>query len=94
MQIKIKDSKDNQFYFTIVASNGEPIATSEMYTKKEKCHQTIALIIKECNSIEVGDYTQKRKTVIRKAQPEAVKKPKAGMKLEFDMSRISQTKVQ
>lgn len=67
MQIKIQDSANNQFYFTMVASNGETIATSEMYTRKEKCHQTIALIIKECNDIEVGDFC-KRKSPLRKAK--------------------------
>jgi uncharacterized protein YegP (UPF0339 family) len=33
-QLEIKKSKDGQFYFVLVAANGEPILTSETYTRR------------------------------------------------------------
>jgi uncharacterized protein YegP (UPF0339 family) len=33
----IKKSVDKQFYFVLVAENGETIATSEMYKRKLSC---------------------------------------------------------
>lgn len=44
MKIEINESKDNQFYFVIIAANGEPLATSEMYTSKQACKHTAFLI--------------------------------------------------
>ena len=31
---KTKKSKDDKFYFVIIAKNGEPLATSEMYESR------------------------------------------------------------
>ena len=55
MKIKIHKSSDDQFYFTIVASNGEPLATSETYTTKENCKHTAALIKNDAMMAEVID---------------------------------------
>ena len=43
-KVIIKKSKDKQYYFVVVASNGEPIATSEMYTRKSKCRKGITAL--------------------------------------------------
>lgn len=55
MKIKIKESKDNQFYFVIIASNGETLATSEMYTTKQSCKETAFSIKNSANLAEVHD---------------------------------------
>lgn len=50
MKILIHQSKDKQYYFTIVASNGRIIATSETYTQKVNCVKTakrFGLLIKD-----------------------------------------------
>lgn len=54
MKFIIKKSSDGQFYFVIVAKNGEPLATSEMYTRKAKAQHTIKLI----QSCEKGFYDE------------------------------------
>ena len=36
--IKIKKSKNGQYYFTVHAKNGAVLVTSEMYTRKFKCY--------------------------------------------------------
>lgn len=33
----IEKSKNDKFYFNLLAGNGEPIATSEMYESKQGC---------------------------------------------------------
>ena len=50
MKIKIHRSKDNQFYWTIVASNGRTLATSETYKSKQSC-------IKSADLAAIGHYT-------------------------------------
>jgi uncharacterized protein YegP (UPF0339 family) len=37
----IAKSKDNQYYFVLVASNGEVICTSETYTTVQSCKKGI-----------------------------------------------------
>jgi uncharacterized protein YegP (UPF0339 family) len=37
----IRKSKDGQYYFVIVAANGEDLCTSEMYTQKHSCQDGI-----------------------------------------------------
>lgn len=44
MRIDFRTSKDNQLYFVIVANNGEPLATSEMYHNFEDCLHAARLI--------------------------------------------------
>lgn len=56
MRFEIKKSKNNQFYFNLVARNHEIVATSEMYTRKENALKTANLIINESYS-GIIDYT-------------------------------------
>lgn len=56
MKFEVKKSKNDQFYFNIVANNHEIIATSEMYTRKENALHTINLIANELYSGIIG-YT-------------------------------------
>ena len=41
MRFVIKKSSNGQFRFTLVASNGQVVATSETYTRKESALETI-----------------------------------------------------
>lgn len=56
MRFEIKKSKNNQFYFNVVARNQEVIATSEMYTRKENALKTARLIAEETYQ-GIVDYT-------------------------------------
>ena len=56
MRFEIKKSKNNQFYFNVVARNHEVIATSEMYTRKENALNTARLIAEETYQ-GIVDYT-------------------------------------
>ena len=56
MRFEIKKSKNNQFYFNVVARNHEVIATSEMYTRKENALKTARLIAEETYQ-GIVDYT-------------------------------------
>ena len=56
MRFEIKKSKNNQFYFNVVARNHEVIATSEMYTRKENALKTARLIAEETYQ-GIIDYT-------------------------------------
>lgn len=42
MKAIIKQTKSKQFRFNLVGNNGEKIATSETYTKKEKAVKTLS----------------------------------------------------
>ena len=37
VRFEIKEGKDNQFYFSLIAANNEPILRSEGYTAKASC---------------------------------------------------------
>lgn len=50
-QFKILKSKDDKFYFNMIAGNGEIIGTSETYTKKHNCVKGINSVIN--NSIKI-----------------------------------------
>ena len=56
MRFEIKKSKNNQFYFNLVARNHEIVATSEMYTRKENALHAVNLIVNESYS-GIIDYT-------------------------------------
>lgn len=45
MNFIIHKSKDGQFYSTLVADNGETLMTSEMYTQKHSCIETVNVIM-------------------------------------------------
>lgn len=42
---EIKRSKDGQYYFNIVAKNGQYLATSELYKTKASCEKGIRSVI-------------------------------------------------
>ena len=44
MKYEIRLSKDGQFYFVLIARNGEIIATSEMYKSKQSCKKGITSV--------------------------------------------------
>jgi hypothetical protein len=55
----IRRSKDKQYYWVFVASNGEDICTTEMYTTKQSAKHSIDLIQKEARDagiIDVSDH--------------------------------------
>lgn len=44
MKFIIKKSKDKQWYFILTARNGEPMFTSETYTRKASCVKSVTSI--------------------------------------------------
>jgi uncharacterized protein YegP (UPF0339 family) len=61
--IVLHRSKDKQFYFTVVASNGRVLVTSETYTRKRNALDGItALQFKIAEAIKKGDAAIKDET--------------------------------
>jgi uncharacterized protein YegP (UPF0339 family) len=56
-RFEIKRSKDNQFYFVIIAPNNKDIGTSEMYTTKEACKDGIQAVKKWVPTASIVDTT-------------------------------------
>ena len=57
MHFSIWKSIDDQFYFELKADNGETVAVSEMYTRKESAKRTIEVIQKGAAKADVFDHT-------------------------------------
>lgn len=57
MKFELKNSSNGQFRFNIVASNGQVVATSEAYTRKQSALDTIASIQKGVGAAKVDDRT-------------------------------------
>jgi uncharacterized protein YegP (UPF0339 family) len=57
-KIEIFKGSDEQFYFKVVARNGETIAISEGYTTKQNCYKGIDSL-KENAKSDVIDSTKK-----------------------------------
>jgi uncharacterized protein YegP (UPF0339 family) len=57
MKFVIKKSSDWQYFFTIVASNGQKLCTSETYTSKESAKHTIQSIQDNAKDATVEDDT-------------------------------------
>ena len=57
MKFVIKKAASNQFRFVIVASNGEVVATSETYTRKDSALHTIRSIQQHVGSATIDDQT-------------------------------------
>ncbi len=57
MKFVIKKSSDGQFRFTLVASNGQVVATSETYSRKASALSTIASIQKNAPGAAIDDQT-------------------------------------
>ena len=54
----IRKSEDNQFYFVLEATNGEVIATSEMYTTKDSCLNGIDSVRRNAPIAVLDDQTK------------------------------------
>ena len=46
MKFEIREASDGQYYFVLIARNGEIIATSEDYKTKESCKKGIRSVKK------------------------------------------------
>ena len=57
-KFELKKSKDDQFYFNLTATNGQVIATSEMYTTKESAQTGIHSVKENAPKAEIEDQTQ------------------------------------
>lgn len=53
----LKEAKNGQFYFNLTATNGQTIATSEMYTTKAACENGIASVCENAPNAETEDQT-------------------------------------
>jgi uncharacterized protein YegP (UPF0339 family) len=54
MTIEIKKSKDGQYYAVLIADNGQVLMTSEMYTQKHSCKETMEAIDNSFSNDFVG----------------------------------------
>ncbi len=68
----INRTKNNGFMFNLVASNGEVIATSEVYTQKPKCKVGIASVVKNSGA-EVENQTEDHYTELPRPKYEVYK---------------------
>ena len=61
----LKRSKDGQYYFCLVAANGQVVSTSEMYPSKRNAERGIAAVRRAAGTTEVKreDDSPNRKTV-------------------------------
>lgn len=56
-KFEIKKSSNEKFYFNLHASNGEIIATSEMYNSKQSCKGGIEAVKRDAPAAETEDST-------------------------------------
>ena len=56
-KFEIFKGKDGQYYFRLIANNGEVVATSEGYTTKQNCQKGIISLKENANS-EIIDTTK------------------------------------
>jgi uncharacterized protein YegP (UPF0339 family) len=57
VKFQMKKTSNGQFRFNIVASNGQIVATSETYTRKQSALDTIESIKKNAPAASVDDQT-------------------------------------
>ena len=57
MKFVIKKSANGQFRFNLVASNGQVVATSEQYQRKQSALDTIGSIQKSVGAATIDDQT-------------------------------------
>lgn len=55
MKFQIKKTSNGQYRFNLVASNGQVLATSETYTRKQSAKDTIESIRKSAAAATVED---------------------------------------
>jgi uncharacterized protein len=53
----VKKTSNGQFRFNLVASNGQVVATSETYTRKQSTLETIESIKKNVSAATIDDET-------------------------------------
>lgn len=54
----IKQARDGQFYFNLTATNGQVIASSEMYTTKAACENGIESVKSNALNAETDDQSE------------------------------------
>lgn len=57
MKFVLKKTSNDQFRFNLVASNGQIVATSETYTRKQSALDTIESIQKNVAAATIDDQT-------------------------------------
>ena len=57
MKFELKKSSSGQFRFNLIASNGQIVATSETYERKQSALDTIASIKKNAGDAGVNDLS-------------------------------------
>ena len=57
MKFQVKKTSNGQFRFNLVAPNGQVVATSENYERKQSALDTIASIKKNAGGADVDDST-------------------------------------
>jgi uncharacterized protein len=57
MKFVVKKASNGQYRFNLVASNGQVVATSETYARKQSALDTIASIKGKVGSAQVEDTT-------------------------------------
>ncbi|GAA4459477.1 YegP family protein [Phytohabitans houttuyneae] len=57
MKFEVKKTTSGQFRFNLVASNGQVVATSETYTRKQSAMDTIESIKSKAGGATVDDQT-------------------------------------
>jgi uncharacterized protein YegP (UPF0339 family) len=58
MTFVVKKSTNGQFRFNLVASNGQVVATSEQYQRKQSALDTIGSIQKNVGAATIDDQTE------------------------------------
>ena len=54
----IRKSDDGQYYYVLVASNGEDLAVSEMYPSRGNAERGVEAAMRAASGIEIRDETQ------------------------------------
>lgn len=57
-KFEIRKSQNEQYYFVLIAPNGEVISKSEEYKEKESCKKGIESVKKNASIAEVSDTTK------------------------------------
>ena len=63
--IKIDNSADGQWYYTVTAKNNEPVVTSETYASKQMCKKGIhalteAILLSLSDKVRITDHTKNK----------------------------------
>jgi uncharacterized protein YegP (UPF0339 family) len=61
MKFHLKRSEDKQFYFVLIARNGQTLLTSETYTRKSSCIKAITSMRRGISTAKLVDGTIKTK---------------------------------